>query len=508
MSNLQNPIRIYENDLALVGEMDNYSSAYFTRSWYGVGEFSIQINFNSNHSTDLQKGRIVSFGKDLYRVGIITKIKKELGEDGKGSQIVTATGYELPFIFSWRIIDPQSGNANYVISNDAETVMKTLVNDLAGPGALASKQFPGLTIGPNLTRGENYVLSGRYATTVAEELQKCSLATGLGYFIHIDEIAKTFIFETSLGLDRTASQSTNPRAIFSDKYDTIKTASITDTDSQYRNFAYVAGQGVGDARTIRQVYSTPTAPTGFDLREFYIDARDLSTLADLDARAAQKLGELNIQTTIDGMPLTYSPLVYRQDYDLGDIVTIDIYGTPKDARITAVKESWAPLTYDIDVIFDKEPASLASQVSTAVSTVKSSLAQTEGRMDQGIQTTDSPTFAGLHVDGFTSLGGDTAHPAIKIKVIEVSSIGSTQSGSLSYVYIGHSLTRSKILSVAVFVTIPSATFPPNNRSGTEFGSGYGYQFFWNNTSVVICNINGDSANILSNPATITITYME
>jgi hypothetical protein len=373
----ENPIRIYNISLNLIGEIDDYSSAYFTRSWYGAGSFSIQTNFNTVHAGDLQKGRVVMFGKDKYRCGIITQLEKALDENGKGSQIVTASGYEIPFIFGTRIILPSAASEYYEVTNSAETVMKSLIAAQCGSGADADRRFTGLTIDADQDRGATYVLKCRYNTTVLAELEKIAKASDVGYFIYIDENAKTFNFEISLGLDRTATQSTNPRAIFSDNYDTIKNASLSTSDNQYRNYAYVAGQGAGTNRTVREVYTTSTEPTGFDRKEIFVDARDLSTNTDLDSRGGAKLGELTIQTTVNGSPLTYSPLVYRTDYDLGDICTVDVYDEPYDARITSVKESWSPLNYSIDVVFDKEPASISSQVSSAVESVRSTMSSTE-----------------------------------------------------------------------------------------------------------------------------------
>lgn len=379
MSNLQNPIRVYEIDLTLVGELDDYANAYFTRSWYGIGEFAIQTNYNTVHATDLQKGRIVMFGKDAYRAGIITKIEKKLDENGKGGQILTASGFEIKYIFRDRIVLPAAGQPLYSLSDKAETVMKTLVTDQCGADADADRQFPNLTVATDLATGSDYVLNLRYNTTVADELQKIAMATNTGYFVYINETTKKFVFDCSQGLSRIATQSVNGRAIFSEKYDTIKSAKFTVSDNQYRNYAYVAGQGVGVDRTVREVFSTTTEPTGFDRKEIFVDAREVSTNADLDAKGGQKLGDYAIQSTIDGIPLTYSTLVYRTDYDLGDTVTIDVYGSPYDARITAVKESWSPLTYSIDLTFDKEAASLPTQVNRAVESIRSTLSIAEGK---------------------------------------------------------------------------------------------------------------------------------
>ena len=318
------------------------------------------------------------FGRDPYRVGIITKLEKTEGENGKGSQIITASGFEAKIIFSWRIILPQSASALYTLTDQAESVMKQLVQDQCGSTADADRQFSILDIATDQSRGDSYFLNVRYNATVADKLQEISLATGIGYYLYLDEANQSLVFECGTGVDRTATQSTNSKAIFTTDWDTIQSAKLSTSDDQYRNYAYAAGQGVGVDRNVREVYSTTAEPTDLDRKEIFIDARDADNDTDLDSRAAQRLGELNIQTTIDGMPLTYSSLVYRTDYDLGDTVTVSAYGESSDHQITEVKESWAPLKYDISCVFDKEPASLPAQVNTAVKSLQSAFTQTEG----------------------------------------------------------------------------------------------------------------------------------
>lgn len=371
-------IRVYDQSLNLVGELDDYQSAYFSRSWSGIGGFSIQTNLNTPLASILQKGYFVMFSGDKYKIGLITTINKKEGEQGKGSQVVTASGYEAKVIFSWRIILPQTSSPLYSLSDSAEAVMKQLVKDQCGATADADRQFSLLTIATDQDRGGNFLLKVRYNATVADKLREISLSTGVGYFLYLDESNKKLIFECGVGLDRTATQSTNSRAIFSTKYETLREASFSDSDNQYRNYAYTAGQGVGVGRTVREVYSTSAEPTGLARKELFIDARDVQTTTDIDARAAQKLAEQDILVTVEGSPLTFSPLVYRTDYDLGDLISIDAYNSITSHRITEVKESWSYLQYSIDCVFDKEPASLPLQVNAAVESLRAQFTQTEG----------------------------------------------------------------------------------------------------------------------------------
>jgi len=370
----QNPIRIFDASLNLVTELDDYANAYFKRDWSGCGDFSIQTNYNTTHAADLQRGRIVMFDKNVKKVGIITKVSKAIGQTGKGSQVVTASGVELKGILGWRIVPPLSGDEYYTINNSAETVMKTLVSQNGGPtDADASRKFSLLEIDTDADLGSTYLLKTRYTSTVLAECSACSLATGTGFYIYLDLTNKKLRFQTAQGLDRSASQSVNPRAIFSTDYDTLKSATLDDNDSNYRNLAVVAGQGEGTARVIREVYAGSSEPTDLDRREMFVDARDLPTTGELDTRGAQKLEELSTIITADGAPLAYSPLVYGTDYDLGDIATLEVYDVARNVRITSVKESWAPLAYSIDMTFDRMPQTIQSQIYNAVSDMKKSI---------------------------------------------------------------------------------------------------------------------------------------
>jgi len=271
-------------------------------------------------------------------------------------------------------VPPLSGDEYYTINNSAETVMKTLVSQNGGPtDADASRKFSLLEIDTDADLGSTYLLKTRYTSTVLAECSACSLATGTGFYIYLDLTNKKLRFQTAQGLDRSASQSVNPRAIFSTDYDTLKSATLDDNDSNYRNLAVVAGQGEGTARVIREVYAGSSEPTDLDRREMFVDARDLPTTGELDTRGAQKLEELSTIITADGAPLAYSPLVYGTDYDLGDIATLEVYDVARNVRITSVKESWAPLAYSIDMTFDRMPQTIQSQIYNAVSDMKKSI---------------------------------------------------------------------------------------------------------------------------------------
>jgi len=110
--------------------------------------------------------------------------------------------------------------------------------------------------------------------------------------------------------------------------------------------------------------------------------------------------------------------------------------------------------------------------------------------------TAAPT-AQLEVNQYTKLGSTA--PAIQMKKL----VGTTASTAGSGVSIVHGLTYSKILSVVVMVedVIGTQMIPPN------WGPA-GYQYMWDlsTTAVNVYTFTGNSANVLSKPIKILITY--
>ena len=73
------------------------------------------------------------------------------------------------------------------------------------------------------------------------------------------------------GTDRSVQQSERPVVIFSDEFGNLAAPKYTKTSVDYKNKAYVAGQGEGDDRVVVIVDLTD----GEEARELYVDAKDI-----------------------------------------------------------------------------------------------------------------------------------------------------------------------------------------------------------------------------------------
>jgi hypothetical protein len=291
---------------------------------------------------------------------------KTIDKDGKGGEKINVSGYEMKKILDWRMVSPPAGSDYFTYNLAAETDMHNLVKYNADPAFVvdANRGFARLLRETDQARGSTYLLNARWNTTILEELAQCSLATGYGSWIEFYPTPTLlyFMFKTSPGVDRRASQSTNDRVIFNTDYGTVKSVTATDTDATYKSLAYVGGQGLGAARTIRTVYLLSAAPTDILRREMFVDARDLSANADLDSRGAAKLTENSYTLFLDAQVLAVSSIQFGVDYDLGDLCTVSQFGLSVDARITKVKEYWIANDYQVDLTFDKRIAEIGNIV--------------------------------------------------------------------------------------------------------------------------------------------------
>jgi hypothetical protein len=362
------PVRIFTStaagdasSLALVSEVDNYEDAAFSRGWYEPGSFSLRIKANTNYATDFIVDRFVAFG-DLAegRHGIITEVVRNINEGGRGTETITVSGREIAYIFSWRTVNPDTGDDRYELNDDVETVLKTIVAKQAGSTAVAARQISLLAIATNNSRGNTFVLSARYSNLL-EEMQAAALATYCGFRLLINPTTVKLDFEVYFGVNRIASQAVNARAIFSTDFDTLKTATLKNTNTSFRNLAYVAGQGQGFDRALRTVYDS-TEPTGLSRREMFVDARDLATNALLDARGGQRLSEQGYTKYLETEVAPRSPLILDTGYTVGDFVTVKEFGVSQDVQITSVTEAWRPLEYDIQLGYSRLSSTIIDQV--------------------------------------------------------------------------------------------------------------------------------------------------
>ncbi len=346
-------INIIDREFNFLGQIDEYESFIANKKWHSIGNFELHLNINAAHTEYLQKENIIFTDESKAYVILYREI------DSTTNKLVVK-GLELKSYLARWLVFPPNGYAYYRVNSNVEAIIKEYVTS-----TLQRKGITKIEVADNQNRGITTVYQSRYKN-LAEELEKLSLASSLGWDITLDVENKQFTFDVIKGDNRTVNQDLLPPAIFAIEYDNIGEQTLVDSKLDYRNTAIVAGQGEGVDRAISVVGDSQ----GLDSFETFVDARDVENDLDLPERGSQKLTENQEILTFESQVLTDKNLIYEEDFRLGDIVTIqnNKWSITTDRRITEITEIYESTGFRLDVAFGESLPTIIDLVKKATDT--------------------------------------------------------------------------------------------------------------------------------------------
>lgn len=301
-------VRIYGRDLYRKGQIENQTSLIWTRKFYEPGTFELHAPITDENLYLLQKDNIIG-KKGSAEAGIIEDIEKE-ESDIKNE--ITVKGRFLSSYMDRRLIKK---TVNF--SGKTEVAMRQLYSGVV--------PLPLVELGSLNGFPESVEFQVTMKNLLTYE-SKLSRAGAIGFRFRPDFRERKIVFETYQGKDRTFSQHENNRVIFSESYNNLNNAIYRYNNQNLKTFAIVGGQGEGDAR----IYYELGGGEGYDLREVFVDAKDINpdglTTAQYKAallqRAQETLNDAIASETLESETDAAINFVYKEDYDLGDIVTV------------------------------------------------------------------------------------------------------------------------------------------------------------------------------------------
>ena len=319
-------VRIYDRDLNFKGVIENHTSLIWTRKYYEPGNFEIHAPITEQNLRLLAKGNIIS-KRGSSEAGVIEDIENE-ESDLKNE--ITAKGRFLSSYMDRRLI---KSTVNF--SGKIEVAMRNL---LSGVTAIPLVELGTLN---GFTETVEFQATMKNLMTYETKLAK---AGTIGYRFRPDFRNRKIIFETYKGTDRTTAQGINSRVIFSESYNNLNNVIYKYNDQQYRTKAIVGGEGEGAAR----VYVEVGGGTGLDLREIFVDAKDIQSEGLTDAaykaalaqRGRETLAANVVSESVECETEADINFKYKTHYDLGDIVTVKKkkWGIVLNQRITELQE--------------------------------------------------------------------------------------------------------------------------------------------------------------------------
>lgn len=295
----------------------------WNRKYYECGDFVIEIP--ADQYIPDQK-YIYATGRD--QLGIINKISWVYKTDGK---FITLSGF-----FAEKMLDDKIIYPLFIGNGEITSVLKSMANQFKGDLPIHS------IIADNTGDRIDFQETGaELGKKIYEILQTQEMSYRLSYNFENN----SFDLHFYKGIDRTQEQTENNFVVFSTLWNNLIDPQFDMDDSNYKNYAVVAGSGEGDERIVEIV----DLSDGNKKKEVFIDARDLSyetdkqSLVDYKAalrqRGLEKLLEYQVIENVVLKPKGDS-YEYLKDFDLGDRCDCVIEDLKKliQIRIVAVHE--------------------------------------------------------------------------------------------------------------------------------------------------------------------------
>lgn len=331
-------VYVFDKDLNYINNIDNFTSLQWVPRYYTAGKFELHCPVTGHNIKTLVRGNLV-WKQDSAEVGIIEY--RNLSTDMEGRETLKVMGRFYTSVLDRRILYQTEQHLNKA----AEVIMRGMV-DRNCINTTANRKLP-ILLGA-LQGFDTKIDYQKSYGNLLEELSVISETSDIGFFIRTDLENKKHYFETYRGLDRSINQDINSHVVFSRDYDNLYDQEYTDSTDDLRTTALVAGEGEGMDRV---TIAVEDGYTGLDRYELYVDARDLQREVDevilsdteykniLTQRGFEKLAEYKDIQTFEGKIITNN-YIYKQDYDLGDIVTVmdRRWNVIVNTRITEVME--------------------------------------------------------------------------------------------------------------------------------------------------------------------------
>lgn len=301
-----------------------YINLQWNREYYQSGSFSVQIPADQ-YQSDMH----YLYTPERPETGILQKV--ELTESVKG-RFIQLSGFFLEAVLNDKIVYP-----TYYGKGPLDTAVATMISKYKADIPLLQVVSP-----PGTAASVVWQETGGQLGSVAyTQLQTQQMSLRCQY----DYQGNAIRCSVWKGLDRTQDQTVNNFVTFSNGFKNLSNIRANFDDSNYKNYAVVAGIGEGPARKI--AYADNSG--GGYRKILFVDAKnetwneeeqtEQEYLQGLQQKGFEKLLDYQNEKNIE-VDVTNETFLYLTDFDLGDLVDVILeeLNVQMQARIVSIKE--------------------------------------------------------------------------------------------------------------------------------------------------------------------------
>lgn len=330
-----NALRVYVRNAALqrIGQVDDYTSLTVIPRYNAVGAYTLEISADSSKAALLVEGNgliIRTAAGDLVDSGPIRTVDWDRSDSDAGSGRLTVSGVSDTALLGqytcWpnpaAAIGSQADTVYKISAVKAETAMRALVNLNAGPGALATRKSPLLTLAADGLRGPTITRQVNQFDSLLAVLTDIANAAGLGY--RVIQVGTGLQFQVYTPTDRSGI------ARFSFGLGNLTDASYSTTPPSCTRAVVVAG-GQSTPRVCRTYDRTDPLYPSLVIEQFVdltsVDTASVDLTAQMDQAAEEALTSGAGQGSLSISPIDIPLLQYGRDYQVGDTVSAQVRST-------------------------------------------------------------------------------------------------------------------------------------------------------------------------------------
>jgi hypothetical protein len=216
---------------------------------------------------------------------------------------------------------------------------------------------------------------------------------------------------------------------FDTNYDSLANGEFSDSSESFSNAIYVGGKGQNDDRDIYE--GENGTPSGLDRFESWDNQSSMTTEAEYEAEAISMLTQYGQTIQMSGNGLAKCPYIYKEQYDVGDLITVAFSGKSAVVQILSVTEHWAWGSYDIQFSFGKPQNNLADQLQLMLRQIQ--------KASEKANSTDSVRWY--------TIPTDTTMPKADVTYNTIGFVGNIGSGATFTLYLDNEKTGAKTYHV-------------------------------------------------------------
>jgi hypothetical protein len=320
-----------------------------------------------------------------------------------------------------RVIKNMNSNGLWAMTDKGEIVLRNLIKDQCGSSAEAKRQLPITNSIPASAdaKGKEYSASENFSN-LYEVCKTIATQSEIGWRMAFDGTLTLEVFE-GVDLSQTVRFDTN--------YESLANGDFSDSSESYSNAIYIGGKGQNDDRDIYE--GEDGTPSGLDRFESWDNQSSLTIEAEYEAEALSMLTQYGQTLTMNGNGLAKCPYIFREQYDIGDSVTVAFSGKSAKAQILSITEHWTWGSYDIQFSFGKPQNNLSDQLQL---------------MLRKIQEASNKTNSTDSVRWYT-IPSDTAMPKADVTYNTIGFVGTVGTGATFTLYLDSEKTGAKTYHV-------------------------------------------------------------